>query len=927
MNKKIGPYELIRLIAKGGMGEVFLVYDPQCKREIALKSIRPEYLEKKVIFQRFIKEAHIASQLTHPSIIPIYSLSKDSALPYYTMPYIDGSNLKKILIETLEQERDPQNIGTPVGSIQSLTRIFLTICEAVAYAHSQQIIHRDLKPENILIGKYGEVLIFDWGVADKIQNIASEDPSYAIKELEFPSLTSPGKIIGTLSFMAPERFKGAPADYQTDIYSLGVMLYMILTLKLPFNRKKLKEAKKNIDKEVLKNPIEVAPYRDIPHTLVNITQKCLSPDPKNRYQTMEELLNDLTNFIKGGSEWIEKSSLNFYSKSDWDFNENILISKHQAISQRTDAFEWICLMLSKKSYAIHMKMEMNITLEKGCAGIGLLINATRGKDRIHLFEGYDVWLSASPESNRPSKLNRNNVSLLSLPHIVLEYGVPYKIQFEQFNNRILLYINGIQQFSYLSYLDLLGTHAGLLFKDAHFKMDSIKIFISSPSLIISCLEVPRTFLANKNYDKALIEYQRIGRAFPGRHESREALFRSGLCLIGKSHNLPDKVQRNSMLDKALEEFENLKNTPGAPLEYLGKALVYRTQADLDEERKCLELAIRRYPKHPLLYLIYDHIIYRMYQCSHNNRLGTYEFILLALRYNSYAARIQMIDPLILNLANKQGVYFFLTKLDDHAAENKQILQIIINLSFLLGKVYILEETLSLCKTPLLYKNTLIALWLLGSKAFVKDHLKQLPVFDRKLFELLQKKPSKPLFSTFFELVGKSPSQFAENIFFILLDKALFFNQLNLVDFIIKEVEKRDLNIQQKESYDKLIIEYYFINRQFEEATILLRRHTAKKAKIHFDQHFLEGCYIFGTKGSKQALEFFSEDVETSIPHLGILACLYLSKQLHLKKWSKVAFDFEFMTLYRQLYLYYKTGNKEGQAAIYYEKWKKYSYYS
>jgi len=222
------------------MGEVFLVYDSDCRREIALKCIRPEYLDNKIIFQRFVKEGHIASQLTHPSIIPIYSLSQDANLPYYTMPFIDGKNLKQILIETFEQEKNPQNATIPVGSIQSLTRVFLTICEAVAYAHSQQIIHRDLKPENILVGKYGEVLIFDWGVADKIQNIANEDPSYALEELGFQNLTSPGKIIGTLSFLAPERFKGAPANYQTDVYSLGVMLYMILTLRLPFHRKKLK---------------------------------------------------------------------------------------------------------------------------------------------------------------------------------------------------------------------------------------------------------------------------------------------------------------------------------------------------------------------------------------------------------------------------------------------------------------------------------------------------------------------------------------------------------------------------------------------------------------------------------------------------------------------------------------------------------------
>ncbi len=927
MSKKIGPYRVIRLVAKGGMGEVFLVYDSDCRREIALKCIRPEYLDNKIIFQRFVKEGHIASQLTHPSIIPIYSLSQDTNLPYYTMPFIDGKNLKQILIETLEQEKNPQNATIPLGSIQSLTRVFLTICEAVAYAHSQQIIHRDLKPENILVGKFGEVLIFDWGVADKIQNIANEDPSYALEELGLQNLTSPGKIIGTLSFLAPERFKGAPANYQTDVYSLGVMLYMILTLRLPFHRKKLKETKRNIDKEVLKNPIEVAPYRDIPHTLVKITEKCLAPDPKERYQNMQELLGELTNFVKGGSEWVERGQLNFCTKEDWGLNENILISKHQAISPRTDAFEWVCLMLSKKPYTLHIKMEVTVTLEKGCSGFGLIINGARTTNRIHLFEGYDIWLSSTSDQGPPSKLSRNNVLVLPLPHISLEHDVPYKIQFEQFNNHIVLDINGVRQFSYLSYLDLLGTYAGLLFRDARFKIDNITIFSSSPSLVVSCLDLPRAFFANKNYDKALTEYRRIGHAFPGRHESREAFFRGGLCLIEKAMTSTDKKTQIERLDAALAEFENLKNSPGAPLEYLGKALAYRAQKDVGEELKCLELAIRRYPKHPLLYLIYDHIIYRMYQCSHTNRLATHEFILLALRYNSYAQRTQMIDPLVLNLANKQGVYFFLNKLNEKAVESEQILQIIINLSFLLGKNHTLHETLPLCKKPLLLQNVLTALWLLGEKPIVHEHLVKLNASDQKLFQLIQKKASKEIFQTYFDLVKKKPSIFAEKMFFILLDNALFLNRLNIVKFVFEHIETKQIIITQKESYDKLVLEYLLLTNKFEEAKEMIDQLKKITPQIHFDLHFLEGCYLYGTQGLKKALSFFSEDLETSIPQLGTLACLYLSKHLNLKKWSPTAFDFEFMTLYRQLYLFYKTGGSASLAATYYQKWKKYSYYS
>lgn len=924
MNKKIGPYQLIRSIAKGGMGEVFLAYDPHCRREIALKCIRSEYLENKTIYRRFVKEAHIASQLTHPNIIPIYNLSKEGALPYYTMPFIDGKNLKQILVEALQQEKDPQNIGTPEGSIQSLTRIFLTICEAVSYAHQQQIIHRDLKPENILVGKYGEVLIFDWGVADKLQNISKEDPSYQIEELDYSNLTSPGKIIGTLSFLAPERFEGAPANYQTDIYSLGVMLYMILTLKLPFLRKKLKETKKNLHKEVLKNPIEVAPYRDIPHPLVNITQKCLAKNPLDRYESMADLLSDLKNFVRGSSEWVEKKPLHFFNKEDWAFHENILISKHQAISERKDTFEWICMMVSKEPYALNTKLELNITMGEHCSGVGLMLNASKAQDRAYPFEGYEVWLSC--KGSRPSKLFRNSIELLPLPHLHLEPNKSYRIQFEQLDNRMQLHINGVQQFSYLTYLTLLGKHVGLTYRDADFKIDSIRVFSSSPSLVISCLEVPKAFLANKHFDKALIEYRRIGHAFPGRHESREAFFRGGLALIEKAETLSIKSQVQKTLDQAIHEFENLRNTPGAPLEYLGKALVYRALNEVEEELKCLELTIRRYPKHPLLYLVYDYIIYRMYQSSHTDRLATHEFILLALRYNSYAQRPQMIDPFILNIADKKGVYFFLSKLPDGSTEKEQVLSIILNLAFLLGKPYVLGECLDLCVHPTLMKNAVTALTLLHKSNRDYPSTDNLDQKDADLADLIKKKPSKTVFDEFFAIVKKQSTEFAEKVLFILLDHSFFLGKTKLMEYVFDKLHETKLPIQQKESLNKLILEKDLVTQNFDRAAKYIQLAKYKTPQVHFDHKFLEGCYLHATESAKKSLEYFSNELTSSSPKLETLAPLFLTKRLNLAKWSKSAFSFEFMTLYRQLYIYYQSAQSETKAQYFHEKWKEYSYY-
>jgi eukaryotic-like serine/threonine-protein kinase len=155
----LGPYQILRDIGKGGMGEVFLAYDTICGRKIALKRIRSDLANHTQIHRRFLKEAHITSQLTHPSIIPIYIIHGENQEVYYTMPYVEGETLKQILRETFQAEKHGEKSHSIGSSIPTLVRLFLNVCQAIAYAHSKNVLHRDLKPENIIVGKYGEVLI------------------------------------------------------------------------------------------------------------------------------------------------------------------------------------------------------------------------------------------------------------------------------------------------------------------------------------------------------------------------------------------------------------------------------------------------------------------------------------------------------------------------------------------------------------------------------------------------------------------------------------------------------------------------------------------------------------------------------------------------------------------------------------------------
>lgn len=306
----IGPYQVFRSIGKGGMGEVFLAYDTTCGRRIALKRIRSDLNEHIQMHNRFIKEARVTSQLTHPAIIPIYAIHGEDHLTYYTMPFVEGDTLKEIIRMSRKQEKKGEKVLHHVGgSIASLIRIFITVCQAVAYAHSKKVLHRDLKPENIIIGKYGEVLILDWGLAKILTEEDDSDESVEEPINEPPirslhRLTHVGKVVGTVSYMAPERAMGQPATFQTDIYSLGVILYQILTLRPPFQRKSLKDFRENMAQEVLKEPMGLAPYRDIPPVLSRITLKCLSTNLDIRYKTVDELIHDLENYIEGRSEMV-----------------------------------------------------------------------------------------------------------------------------------------------------------------------------------------------------------------------------------------------------------------------------------------------------------------------------------------------------------------------------------------------------------------------------------------------------------------------------------------------------------------------------------------------------------------------------------------------------------------------------------------------
>lgn len=625
--KSIGIYTIKKLIAKGGMGEVFLAHDPICERVVALKKIRKEYLDYASIKQRFLKEARIASQLSHPSIIPIYFIHQEEYDIYYTMPFIEGETLKDILKATIDRFQAGE-APHPIGSsIPTLIRIFLNICQATSFAHSKNILHRDLKPGNIMVGKFGQVLILDWGLAQYTEETNVSEEAISIPESIPKDLTRPGKAVGTLSYMAPERAFHYPANVKTDIYSLGVILYQMLTLKAPFQRKSLKAFRKEAKYERLKNPIEIAPERDIPMQLSQIVKKCLAFHPEDRYESVPQLIAALENYIEGKPDWIFQTELSIHNPNDWEFQENILLNRNIALSRSSDLMRWVMLMISKSTFIGNFRIESSLSINYGSDGLGFLFCIPEADAKQELKEGFCLWLGT--KKNPGIRLYRSNVEVLSIGDLFLKKRKRHHITIEKIENRVSLYIDDQLIFNFVAYIPLIGSHIGLVSRDMDFDLHNWKIYVGSQSAMINCLSIPDTFLAQKNYTNAYHEYQRIAQSFRGRIEGREAIFRAGITLLEQAKSTKGQQQKD-LLENANAEFEKLSKTSGAPLEYLGKSLIYHLEQDAVEEAKCLELALRKFPKHPLISKVQEQVIFRIHESARTNRLDTYRFTFIAL---------------------------------------------------------------------------------------------------------------------------------------------------------------------------------------------------------------------------------------------------------------------------------------------------------
>lgn len=292
----IGDYELQEEIGRGGMGVVYRARQISLDRTVALKMIQRSDLASPVDISRFRAEAESAARLDHPQIVPVYEVGEHQGSPYFSMKLIDGTTLSKLIADG------------PLPSRQA-AELLLPVCRAVADAHRRGVIHRDLKPSNILIDLEGRPYVTDFGLAKRT---AAEPNSGALDHIDMPtlvSLTQTGAILGTPAYMAPEQAAAQRGEVgpATDIYSLGAILYAMLTGRPPFQAPSPLDTIFMVLEQDPLPPRILNPKAD--DDLELITLKCLQKPSDLRYTTADELADDLQRYL--GSEPISARSSHF----------------------------------------------------------------------------------------------------------------------------------------------------------------------------------------------------------------------------------------------------------------------------------------------------------------------------------------------------------------------------------------------------------------------------------------------------------------------------------------------------------------------------------------------------------------------------------------------------------------------------------------
>jgi serine/threonine protein kinase len=297
-------FRILRPHARGGLGEVFVAEDGELRREVALKQMQARHADNERSRARFVLEAEITGGLEHPSIVPVYGLGTYAdGRPFYAMRFIRGESFREA-IAAYHASHGGKDRAARTLEFRKLLGRFVDMCDAIAYAHSRGVLHRDLKPDNVMLGKYGETLVVDWGLAKAVgERETPADDAHSDEHLLRPTsesnvaATRMGVTIGTPGYLSPEQATGRIDELgaATDIYSLGATLYHLLVNVPPITGNDLRQVLRRTERGEIRPPRQLDPR--VPRGLEAICLKALATKPEDRYPSALALADDVEQWL------------------------------------------------------------------------------------------------------------------------------------------------------------------------------------------------------------------------------------------------------------------------------------------------------------------------------------------------------------------------------------------------------------------------------------------------------------------------------------------------------------------------------------------------------------------------------------------------------------------------------------------------------
>lgn len=339
-------YQIIKSIGEGGMANVYLAYDTILDRNVAVKVLRGDLSQDEKFVRRFQREALSASSLSHPNVVEVYDVGEDNGSYYIVMEYIEGKHLKELI-----KKRGKLTLSEVID-------IMMQICDGLATAHDSYIIHRDIKPQNIMILDSGLVKITDFGIA---------------MALNSTQLTQTNSVMGSVHYLPPEQASGKGSTMQSDIYSMGILMYELLSGSLPFRGDNAVEIALKQLKEPIPNLKTKIP--ELPNSIVNIVKRATAKNPKNRYSDAREMLEDIKTAMDDNRENEEIIEFKYPEIEDIDKHANKKIKENIEVKNKKEEKKEEPV-ISKKVTEDEVKKENKLLLILGAIFTGIVVLVT-----------------------------------------------------------------------------------------------------------------------------------------------------------------------------------------------------------------------------------------------------------------------------------------------------------------------------------------------------------------------------------------------------------------------------------------------------------------------------------------------------------------------------------------------------------------------